>query len=84
MVSLHTDVDAFTTSAERKIIAFICQRKFIFCQRLLRQHTQRVSEKFGRLRSAATLVVNPDVAPSTIGRLLDGKLRVKNAKITKL
>ena len=70
------EVDAFSVNAEQNLKSFIYQRKFVSCQRLLRQHTQRISEKFGRLRSAAILVIDPDVAPTTIQRFLNGKKKL--------
>lgn len=46
------------------------QTKFTSCQKLLHRYTQRVSEKFGRLRSAAALVVEQKgFAPTLAGQL---------------
>ena len=53
--------------------AWFHQTKFYTCQRLLRQYTQRVSEKFGRLRSAASLVFDKNTPPQTIESLLKRK-----------
>ena len=47
----------FYDDAETKMKRWLLQTKFIRCQRLLHRYTQRVSEKFGRLRSAAASAV---------------------------
>ena len=69
----------FSQLAEKRMLTLFSQTKFFKCQRLLRYHTQRVSEKFGRLRAAATYVVEGDVQPQTIERFLRGIAAVEVA-----
>ena len=69
--SLDVNVE-FSQLAEKRMLTLFSQMKFFRCQRLLRYHTQRVAEKFGRLRAAATYVVVGDVQPKTIEGFLRG------------
>ena len=58
----------FYEDAEIKLKGWLLQTKFMYCQRLLQRQTQRISEKFGRLRSAAALVVERGGIASTISQ----------------
>ena len=62
--------EKFYVDAETKMKRWLLQTKFIRCQRLLHHYTQRVSEKFGRLRSAAASAVEQGgFAPTLAGHI---------------
>ena len=50
----------------------LLRTKFENCLKLLQLHTQRISEKFGRLRSAAALVVEESGNPPTLENYING------------
>lgn len=59
----------FYEDAEIKMKRWLLQTKFMHCQRLLQRHIQRISEKFGRLRSSAASVVERGGIAPTISQL---------------